>query len=123
MNAGTGVSCTVANGTATANSTAETTTTASAAVRSRLVAGMVERKMLWSWPVCIVVSCKPASNAPKSSHQMWIVKHWAGRNIQPMYQYRPGAMLHCLLHRTDRKKRGAKKDVAPKDMAQRDMAL
>jgi hypothetical protein len=63
MNAGTGVSGTVANGTAHVNSTAEVPTTTSATARSRRVAGMVERKMmLRSSP--IVVSGKLATNAP-----------------------------------------------------------
>ena len=49
--AGTGVSGTPANGTAKANSSADTTTIAAAAVRSLPDAGMVERKMLRSLPV------------------------------------------------------------------------
>jgi hypothetical protein len=64
MNAGTGVSGTVANGTAHANSTAEIPTTMSAAARCLRVAGMVERKISRSSPVCIVISGKLAANAP-----------------------------------------------------------
>ena len=42
----------------------ESTTIAAAAVRSRPVAGMVDRKIPRSLPVCIVISRKLASNAP-----------------------------------------------------------
>src|ERR1700682_4424328 len=51
MNAGTGGSSIVAKGAVQANRMAETMTTASAAARSPLEAGKVERKMLRSLPV------------------------------------------------------------------------
>src|ERR1700738_4689851 len=85
MNAGTGVSGTVAKVATPANRIDETQTTARAVVRSRFVAGKVDRKMLRSSPVGTHDLLQAGIEGPERvQSNVHTIKHPPGREIQPI---------------------------------------